>query len=58
MRTMIVRPRADDAIEGWRCSRCSWSYDLEEPVAEGDLSSDDYQAARENFREHSCAEFP
>ena len=58
MRTMVVHARADDAIEGWRCSRCSWSYDLKEPVAEGDVSSDDYQAALESFREHSCGEFP
>jgi hypothetical protein len=45
-----------DAIDGWRCSNCRWSYDLDNPVGKYDVPDDIHQRAKEEFDRHLCPE--
>lgn len=47
-----------DAIDGWRCSNCGWSYDLDYPVGKNDVPYDTRQRAKEEFDQHLCPEHP
>lgn len=47
-----------DAIDGWRCSNCRWSYDTGHPVGKYDVPYDIRQRAKEKFAEHICSEHP
>lgn len=47
-----------DAVEGWRCSRCRWTYDLEHPIDKSSVPFDVKYRAKEEFDRHICAEHP